>query len=554
MALTGLFRRSGGEGQDLEAVPAEHPFRRRQVGLAPVAVDGRAILAAIDLDALQDAAHRLRKRRPPLRHLNRAARVGDAGERMRQDDARIGKQPAPVAGMMPALPQIDDQVDQMAAARAEKQRRPIGRDARPVGCDQEIGLEQPVLVEFAQLSQADRAELLAHLDQELDVEPERPALGEHGGDRGDIDGVLALVVGGAAPVPAVAFDRQRPGRQPRAPQRIEAADGVAVAIDQDGHAERRPRCARRSGTAALRRRGFGRMLQSKAERGKARHHLVFEIGAQAPRRAPAPGWSSESRPGAEGRRGSCRRRNGGGLGQWRRRGSWAQSARGFGQPCGCRHAAVERSAAIDAMHRHDLGMAAVAASRQAPHRHDTLPGMRRSLRLHPDSLCAAVTQIEVEVARPRAGSLVLHYLVSGEISALRLPPVMRGRTHRRAVAAYLLRGIRPSLCQAPAYYEFNFAPSTQWAAYRFDGYRAGMRASTDTGAPRIAVQSARQSFTLQATLELDRSLPPDTRMASWSLGGDRGNKRPHVVLGAGASTGQAGFPSSRLLCHELAPA
>ena len=25
------------------------------------------------------------------------------------------------------------------------------------------------------------------------------------------------------------------------------------------------------------------------------------------------------------------------------------------------------------------------------------------------------------------------------------------------------------------YYEFNFSPSTQWAAYRFDGHREGMR-------------------------------------------------------------------------------
>jgi hypothetical protein len=34
------------------------------------------------------------------------------------------------------------------------------------------------------------------------------------------------------------------------------------------------------------------------------------------------------------------------------------------------------------------------------------------------------------------------------------------------------------------YFEFNFSPSTQWATYAFDGYRAGMRA-LDVEAPAI---------------------------------------------------------------------
>src|ERR1700722_20266849 len=37
-------------------------------------------------------------------------------------------------------------------------------------------------------------------------------------------------------------------------------------------------------------------------------------------------------------------------------------------------------------------------------------------------------------------------------------------------------------------------------------------------------------------------------MAARTLGGDRGNERPPVVLGARPSTGQTGFPSLRLLC------
>jgi hypothetical protein len=55
-----------------------------------------------------------------------------------------------------------------------------------------------------------------------------------------------------------------------------------------------------------------------------------------------------------------------------------------------------------------------------------------------------------------------------------------------------------------AYYEFNFAPSTQWAAYRFSSYRTGMRVATEISAPQIAVEWTPQRYTLQALLQLDR--------------------------------------------------
>ena len=60
-------------------------------------------------------------------------------------DAGIGQQPAPIARMMAALAQIDDEVEIHRAARPEKDRRPLRREARPVRGDQHIGRE-PVLV------------------------------------------------------------------------------------------------------------------------------------------------------------------------------------------------------------------------------------------------------------------------------------------------------------------------------------------------------------------------------------------------------------------------
>jgi hypothetical protein len=142
--------------------------------------------------------------------------------------------------------------------------------------------------------------------------------------------------------------------------------------------------------------------------------------------------------------------------------------------------------------------------------------MRRALRLHPDSLCFAATHIEVDVARPHAGSLVLSYFVTGKIGDLRIPPVVSpARTDELWRHTCFEAFVRSSA--NAAYYEFNFAPSTQWAAYRFSSYRSEMRVATEINAPRIEVQSNPERFTLQASLELDSlsSLPSD---APWRLG------------------------------------
>jgi len=128
--------------------------------------------------------------------------------------------------------------------------------------------------------------------------------------------------------------------------------------------------------------------------------------------------------------------------------------------------------------------------------------MRHTLRLHPDSLCAAATRIEVDIARPRPGSLVLSYVVSGKVGALRMPPLVAAARSdelwRHTCFEAFVR-----LAAGPAYYEFNFSPSTQWAAYRFENYRSGMRVAAEIGAPRIEVRSTAESYTLQAALEFD---------------------------------------------------
>jgi hypothetical protein len=131
--------------------------------------------------------------------------------------------------------------------------------------------------------------------------------------------------------------------------------------------------------------------------------------------------------------------------------------------------------------------------------------MRQSLRLHPDAFCPAVTSIEVDVARPALGTLVLTYAVTGKISDLAMPSVTAatrtGDLWRHTCFEAFVR-------HSPKgeYYEFNFAPSTQWAAYKFNGYRSGMCAASAIDAPRIAVQAGPEHFALRASLDIERML------------------------------------------------
>lgn len=142
--------------------------------------------------------------------------------------------------------------------------------------------------------------------------------------------------------------------------------------------------------------------------------------------------------------------------------------------------------------------------------------MRLALIHDPDTPGAAVTGIAVDVARSRAGCLVLGYVVTGDIGAVRMPG---------AAAPERTDGLWRHTCfeafvgfsAGGGYYEFNFAPSKQWAAYRFTAYRCGMAVADGIAAPAIAVEQAPERYALQATLALHR-LPGLSSTAPWRLG------------------------------------
>jgi len=134
--------------------------------------------------------------------------------------------------------------------------------------------------------------------------------------------------------------------------------------------------------------------------------------------------------------------------------------------------------------------------------------MRQILMRHPDSRCDAVDQIAVEAERSR-GRLTLDYRVTGRMADLRLPSPRQplridGLWQFTCLEAFVRAGAEER------YFEFNFSPSTAWAAYRFESYRDGMSRPEIT--PAIEVSSGSGVVRLRAIL---KNLPAD---AAWHLG------------------------------------
>ena len=105
--------------------------------------------------------------------------------------------------------------------------------------------------------------------------------------------------------------------------------------------------------------------------------------------------------------------------------------------------------------------------------------MHHPLVCHPDTPAAAITGVGVTLAPGR-----LDYAVAGA-GALRVPPHARPRrTDGLWKTSCFEMFVKP--LGGEAYLEFNFSPSTQWAAYAFDGYRGGMRDLPLSAIPLIA--------------------------------------------------------------------
>ena len=223
------------EREHLERVPAKHPLCGRKSGFAPALIDRRIERIAADGDVgqrLPDGAGDGRGAQTVYEHDAVFAHDGRNG--VRQNDCGIREQPAPVAGVVAAFAQTQREFEADRAAGTQKYGRPFGIDTRPVRRNQDVGGEL-VAQCGAYRVQPRGAHLLSGFEKQVDVESEPAAAGrEHARERAEIDRMLALVVGCAAAVPAVAFDGDRPWIARLAPLCVVAEDDIAMAVHENG--------------------------------------------------------------------------------------------------------------------------------------------------------------------------------------------------------------------------------------------------------------------------------------------------------------------------------
>lgn len=122
------------------------------------------------------------------------------------------------------------------------------------------------------------------------------------------------------------------------------------------------------------------------------------------------------------------------------------------------------------------------------------------LACHPGTPAKCVRHIDAVVAQS-GGGIAITYSLQGELKGLH---IAAPGLPRRAEGLWQHTCFEAFICAegTPAYREFNFAPSGEWAAYAFRDYREGAPLGSDFD-PKIAVRSTAGRFELAAFVPAD---------------------------------------------------
>lgn len=131
------------------------------------------------------------------------------------------------------------------------------------------------------------------------------------------------------------------------------------------------------------------------------------------------------------------------------------------------------------------------------------------LQCHPHSPSRVARAVTVDVTRTPEGKLSLHYALHGDVRRMNVPPPASPRIGwklwRRTCCELFVR------TGGEGYYELNFSPSGEWAAYAFSGYRQGTSLVDEALDPQIAVESRDGRLDLYALVDLPRLAPAYAR-------------------------------------------
>jgi len=157
-----------------------------------------------------------------------------------------------------------------------------------------------------------------------------------------------------------------------------------------------------------------------------------------------------------------------------------------------------------------------------------------ALNPHPTTPSSAVQAIEVEVCQAGGTSIQLHYELTGDIAALLLPVGDSARRSDKLWEHTCFEAFVAGQDDGGKYFEFNFAPSAEWAAYAFTAYRQGMKVLDAAQSPRISVSHDAGRLSLDAVIDL-QPLPlvrdcPILRLALSAVVEDVEHRRSYWAL------------------------
>ena len=118
---------------------------------------------------------------------------------------------------------------------------------------------------------------------------------------------------------------------------------------------------------------------------------------------------------------------------------------------------------------------------------------------HPATPFSGANQIGAQISDFPTEALEIQYFLSGDVNNLRIPV---DAAPRRAENLWQHTCFEAFVAapRGTGYFEFNFAPSGEWAMYQFDAYREGMKA-IETPPPIITTR--RTAHDLDVTVVVD---------------------------------------------------
>lgn len=138
-----------------------------------------------------------------------------------------------------------------------------------------------------------------------------------------------------------------------------------------------------------------------------------------------------------------------------------------------------------------------------------------TLLCHPATPTRVVRSLEAQASFRADGALCIAYRVWGDMARLRIPASQTAQPtdflwEHTCFEAFV--GIPGD----PAYREFNFSPSGQWASYAFSGYRQRDEEVEPIAAPQITAHLFAGRLELQAIIARE-ALPRDARVLELGL-------------------------------------